>query len=203
MRLILIRHGESLWNWERRVQGCRSDTELSQRGKGQTERIAAVMKNQEVAAIYSSPLKRAMDTAKAIAQALKLEISVAPDLRELDAGELEGLSEEELGERYGDFWREWRKGNPSLHLPGGESLEELQRRAWGEIEHIAERHPDEAVAVIGHLFANLTIICRALGIDLRNMRHLRQDEAAISILEITKQGNSLLLLNDTCHLEAK
>ena len=114
-----------------------------------------MINNQGVAAIYSSPLKRAMDTAKAIAQACHLEIKVAPDLRELDAGELEGLSEEGLGGRYGFFWKEWQKGNPSLHLPGGESLEELQRRAWGEIEHIAERHPDEAVAVISHLFANL------------------------------------------------
>jgi len=203
MRLILIRHGESLWNWERRVQGCRSDTELSQRGKGQAERIAAAMKNQKVAAIYSSPLKRATDTAKTIAQACHLGIKVAPDLRELDCGELEGLSQEELGERYGIFWREWQKGSPSLHLPGGESLEELQRRAWGEIEHIVERHPDEAVAVISHLFANLTIICRALGINLGNMKYLRQDPTAISILEITEQGSSLLLFNDTCHLEAK
>jgi len=203
MRLILIRHGETFWNWERRIQGCRSNTELNQRGKEQAEKIASLLGKQKVDAIYSSPLKRAVDTAQAIAQACGLGMNVAPELREIDAGELEGLSEEELGKRYKAFWREWRKGNSSLPLPGGESLEGLQRRAWGEIERIMERHPNETVAVISHLFANLTIICQALGLDLDNMRYLRQDPAAINILEITRQGNSLLLFNDTCHLEAK
>ena len=203
MRLILIRHGETSWNWERRIQGCRSDTELSQRGKEQAEKIALLLGKQKVDAIYSSPLKRAMDTAQAIAQAYGLEVNVAPELREIDAGELEGLFEDELGKRYEGFWREWRKGSPSLPLPGGESLEGLQRRAWGEIERMMERHPNEIVAVVSHLFANLAIICQALGLDLGNMRRLRQDPAAINILEITQRGNSLLLFNDTCHLEAK
>ena len=202
MRLLLIRHGETPWNRQRRVQGCRSDTELGQRGKEQAEKIALVLRKQRVDAIYSSPLKRAVDTAKAIAQACGLGVNVASDLREIDAGELEGLSQEELRKRYKEFWKEWRESDPSFPLPGGESLEGLQRRAWGEIERIIERHPEETVAVIGHLLANLAIICRAVGLDLGHMGRLRQDPAAINILQITQQGNSLLLFNDTCHLEA-
>ena len=202
MRLLLIRHGETPWNRERRVQGCRSDTELGQRGREQAEKIALVLRKQRVDAIYSSPLKRAVDTAKAIAQACGLEVKVASELREIDAGELEGLSQEELRKRYKEFWKEWRESDPSFPLPGGESLEGLQRRAWGEIERIIERHPEETVAVIGHLLANLAIICRAVGLDLGHMGRLRQDPAAINILQITQQGNSLLLFNDTCHLEA-
>ena len=202
MRLLLIRHGETPWNRERRVQGCRSDTELGQRGREQAEKIALVLRKQRVDAIYSSPLKRAVDTAKAIAQACGLGVNVASDLREIDAGELEGLSQEELRKRYKEFWKEWRESDPSFPLPGGESLEGLQRRAWGEIERIIERHPEETVAVIGHLLANLAIICRAVGLDLGHMGRLRQDPAAINILQITQQGNSLLLFNDTCHLEA-
>ena len=202
MRLLLIRHGETPWNRQRRVQGCRSDTELGQRGREQAEKIALVLRKQRVDAIYSSPLKRAVDTAKAIAQACGLEVKVASELREIDAGELEGLSQEELRKRYKEFWKEWRESDPSFPLPGGESLEEVQRRAWGEIERIIERHPEETVAVIGHLLANLAIICRAVGLDLGHMGRLRQDPAAINILQITQQGNSLLLFNDTCHLEA-
>lgn len=202
MRLLLIRHGETPWNRERRVQGCRSDTELGQRGREQAEKIALVLRKHRVDAIYSSPLKRAVDTAKAIAQACGLEVKVASELREIDAGELEGLSQEELRKRYKEFWKEWRESDPSFPLPGGESLEGLQRRAWGEIERIIERHPEETVAVIGHLLANLAIICRAVGLDLGHMGRLRQDPAAINILQITQQGNSLLLFNDTCHLEA-
>lgn len=202
MRLLLIRHGETSWNRVRRIQGCRSDTELSQRGREQAEKIALWLKKQRVDALYASPLKRAVDTAKAIVRACGLEVKVAFDLREIDAGELEGLSQEELRKRYGEFWKELREGDPSFPLPGGESLEGLQRRAWGEIEHIMERHPEETVAVVGHLLANLAIICRALGLDLGHMGRLRQDPAAINILEITRQGNSLLRFNDTCHLEA-
>ena len=202
MQLLLIRHGETPWNSERRVQGCRSDTELSQRGREQAEKIALVLRKQRVDAIYSSPLKRAVDTAKAIARACGLEVKVAFELREIDAGELEGLSQEELRKRYGEFWKEWRESNPSFPLPGGESLEELQRRAWGEIERIMGRHPEETVAVVGHLLANLAIICRALGLHLGNMGLLRQEPAAINILQMTQQGSSLLQFNDTCHLEA-
>jgi broad specificity phosphatase PhoE len=161
-----------------------------------------LLREQRVDALYSSPLKRAVDTAKAIAQACGLEVKIASELREIDAGELEGLSQEELRERYEEFWKEWREGDPSFPLPGGESLEGLQRRAWGEIERIMERHPEETVAVVGHLLANLAIICRALGLDLSHMGRLRQDPAAINVLEITGQGSSLLQFNDTCHLEA-
>jgi broad specificity phosphatase PhoE len=202
MRLLLIRHGETPWNRVRRVQGCRSDTELSQRGREQAEKIALSLKKQRVDALYSSPLKRAVGTAKAIAQACGLEVKVAYDLREIDAGELEGLSQEELRKRYKEFWKGLSQGDPCFPLPGGESLEGLQRRAWGEIERIMERHPKETVAVVGHLLTNLAIICRALGLDLGHMGRLRQDSAAINILEVTRQGNSLLQFNDTCHLEA-
>ncbi|HJX70200.1 MAG TPA: histidine phosphatase family protein [Dehalococcoidia bacterium] len=202
MRLILVRHGETSWNQEGRIQGCRSDTELSERGKEQIRKVAQALRGQSITAIYSSPLRRAMDTAKAIAQALGLEVKVIPELRELDIGELEGLVEKELKGRYREFWEKWRGGNPSLHMPGGESLEELQRRAWQAIECIVGEHPDEVVAVTSHLFTNLTIICQALGLDLRYMRRLRQNVTAIDILDLTRQRNSLLLLNDTCHLGA-
>jgi probable phosphoglycerate mutase len=200
MRLILVRHGETLWNSERRIQGCRSNTELSTRGKQQVEKIALSLKNHKVASIFSSPLKRAMDTACVIAQAYGLEVRAMPGLKEIDAGELEGLTEKQLKGRYSEFWEEWKRGNPSLRLPGGESLDELQRRAWRVIEQIIENYPDEVVVVVGHFFINLTIICQALEIDLRHIRRMRQDLAAISILELTRQRNSLLLLNDNCHL---
>jgi broad specificity phosphatase PhoE len=202
MRLLLIRHGETPWNRERRVQGCRSDTELSQRGREQAEKIALLLRKQRVDALYSSSLRRAVDTAKVIAQACGLEVQVAYDLREIDAGELEGLSQEELRKRYEEFWKEWSQSDPCFPLPGGESLEGLQRRTWGEIERIMERHPKETVAVVGHLLANLAIICRALGLDLSHLGRLRQDSGAINVLEITRQGSSLLQFNDTCHLVA-
>ena len=201
MRLILIRHGESSWNRERRIQGI-SNIELNERGRKQAEKIAIALRGEKVDAIYSSPLKRAVDTAKAIAQVHHLEVNIEPDLRELDVGELDGLREKEVNQRYGEFWKEWRKGDGSIHLPGGESLEELQRRAWRAIQHIDGKHSNEVVIVVSHLFAIRTIICQALGLELGKSGRLKQDVAAISILNLEEQGSSLVLFNDTCHLEA-
>ena len=200
MRLILIRHGECSWNKERRIQGCRSDTSLNERGKAQAEKMARALKEEKVTAIYSSPLNRAVNTAQPLARARRLEVNIDPDLKEIDAGELEGLSEEELRKHYGEFWKEWRKGSGSTRVPGGESLEELQRRGWRSIQRIMERHPDGVVVVFSHLLTIITLVCRALGLDLRNMWRLRQDEAAITILNLGEQDASLALLSDTCHL---
>ena len=199
MRLILVRHGESFWNEQKRVSGF-TDIDLNEKGKEQAKRLAIALKKEKVAAIYSSPLKRCVDTAQAIAQLCYLEVNIDPDLKELDTGELEGLPEEEISKRYGEFWKEWRRGSGSLHLPGGESLEELQIRAWRAIHRIAKRHAEEVVVVVSHLFTILVIISQVLGLELRYLRRLRQDEAAISILNMEEQGNSLVLLNGTCHL---
>ena len=203
MRLILVRHGQTTMNRDRIIQGCGSDSGLSQRGREQAGRAASLLGRQQIDAIYSSPLKRAVDTAQAIAQACQLEVNVAPGLKEVDAGDLEGVSLDDMGEQYTEPWREWIRGNTSLPLPGGESLEELQRRAWKEIERIIERLPDETVVVVSHLLVTLVVICRAIGINLRHALHLRQDPAAISIVEISAPGNSLLLFNDTCHLDGE
>ena len=133
MRLVLVRHGQTAWNQSRRIQGCRSDVELGQTGKEQAERVALSLASRRIDAVYSSPLRRAMDTALAIAQACKLEVQVAPGLKEIDAGELEGLCVDEMGEEHGGFggsgekatypppypvespWRRFRVG-PGLRL---------------------------------------------------------------------------------------
>jgi len=201
VRLILVRHGETSWNKQRRIQGSRSNTQLNETGYEQADRIAAVLKQQRIDAIYSSPLRRAVNTAQTLAGACGLQVRTVPELQEIDAGDLDGLSEKEMGEGHMAFWKEWRKGDPSLHLPGGESLDDLQKRVWWAVERILERHTDDTVAVVGHLFTNLVIICKALGLDLHNIRRLRLATASISIVEFTTQGNTLLLFNDTCHLE--
>lgn len=203
MRLILIRHGQTASNRDRIIQGCGSDSGLSQRGWEQAERTASLLGKQEIDAVYSSPLKRAVDTAQAIAQTCQLEVNVTAGLKEIDAGELEGVPLDNMEEQHMEPWREWIRGNTSLPLPGGESLEELQRRAWKEIERIMERHRDETVVIVSHFMVTVAIICRAMGIDLSHALLLRQDPAGISIVEISAQGNSLLLFNDTCHLDGE
>jgi len=202
MRLFLVRHGETAWNRDRRIQGARSNTPLNETGYEQADRLAAVLKKQGLDAVYSSPLKRAVDTAEVIAKECKVPLVVVPEFREIDAGELDGLSTLEMGNHYATFWADWSKGDPSTRLPNGESLEELQKRAWWAMERILEKHVDGGVvSVVAHMFTNMVIIARALDLDLRNVLHLRQDSAAISVIEFSARRHVLALLNDTCHLK--
>ena len=201
MKLILVRHGETEWNKQRRIQGCRSDTRLSPKGLEEADRLATVLRKERIDAIYSSPMKRAAETAQIIADACKMKVELFHELREIDAGALDGLFERELTGTYEAAWKGLRGGNPSTPLPGGESLQDLQKRTSWAVDRMLEKHVDGTVVVVAHLLANLVIVCQALGINLGQIARLRQAPASISTLEMTTQGSSLLLLNDTCHLQ--
>jgi len=201
MKLILIRHGETEWNKQRRIQGCRSDTRLSQKGLEQADRLAAALRKERIDAIYASPMKRASETAQIIAEACKLQVHVFNELREIDAGELDGLFERELTGPYETAWKEFRNGNASTPLPGGESLQDVQKRTSWAVDRMLEKHIDGTVVVVAHLLANLAMVCQALDINLGQIARFKQAPASITILELTTQGNSLLLFNDTCHLQ--
>jgi len=200
MRLILVRHGETLWNRENRVLG-HTEIELTEKGRKQAERLALALKDEKVTAIYSSPLRRARETADAIARVHHLAVVTDDALKELDAGDLDGLTFDQVMEHYGDFLKQWLEDIPSLRMPGGESLAELRERAWGAVERIANHHPDGVVILVSHSFAIMSIISKALGMSLSNFRRLRLSVASISILNFGQRGISLLQFNDTCHLQ--
>lgn len=201
MRLILVRHGETQWNRENRVLG-HTEIELNEEGRKQAESVALALREEKVAAIYCSPLKRARETAEAIARFHQVGVEVDGAFKEMDAGELDGLTYEEMRDRYGDFLREWIRDASALRMPGGESLAQVQHRAWQGVEGIIDRHPEGVVIVVSHNFAILCIICKALGLDLSQFRRLRLNVASISILNFGGLGIQLDLFNDTCHLEA-
>lgn len=200
MRLILARHGETMWNRENRILG-HTEIELTETGRKQAERLALALKDEKVTAIYTSPLRRARETADEIARFHQLEVLPDDALKELDAGELDGLTFDEVMERYGQFLQEWLRDTTSLKMPGGESVAELQERAWNAVERIVGDHPDGVVVLVSHSFAIMSIIARALGMSLANFRRLRLGVASISILNFGKRGTSLVLFSDTCHLK--
>lgn len=202
MRLILVRHGETQWNRENRVLG-HADIELNEEGWRQAQRLALALKEEKVAAIYSSPLRRARETAQEMARFHPGEVRIDDAFKEMDAGELDGLTYEEMRERHGEFLREWMRDASSLIMPGGESLEQLQQRAWQGVERLVQRHQREVVIVVSHNFTILCIICKALGLGLSQFRRLRLNVASISSLNFGARGISLLLFNDICHLRAE
>ena len=202
MRLILVRHGETDTNKARLALG-QADVELNEHGRWQAQRLALSLKDEAIGAIYSSPLKRALATAEPIASSHGLEVQVDDGLIEMDIGEMEGLTFQQVGERYPHFLQAWLGGQAAYEaMPGGERLLDVQERAWQAIERIRQRQEQGTVAAVTHNFVIITLLCRVLGLELANFRRLRHSVAAKSVLEMGRDRIIVVSFNDTCHLEA-
>jgi len=198
VKIILVRHGETDWNQLRRVQGANSNTNLSQKGKEQAESLALRLKPERIQAIYSSPLQRALDTARAIADNHQMEVVIEPALTEIDVGELEGIHLEKIGKRLDQLLTS--QGEALLKMPGGESLAEVQQRVWSTIQRLIGRHSDGVIVVVSHYFVILTIICSVLNLPLSHIGRLRLGVGSISTITFDGEVPRLLLFNDSCHL---
>lgn len=201
LRLILVRHGETEWNSEHRLQGGRSDIPLNENGKEQARRLGLALKDEKISAVYSSPLQRAVTTARAVASHHQLEVSTDPDLIEMDLGDLDGLNLVGVRDSRLDFWQQWRQGDCSLPVPGGESLVQLQQRVWPAVQRIIQQHREGTVVLVGHSFVVQTIIFSALDAPIECFARFRISPTGITILHLDGKRTSLVLLNDTCHLE--
>jgi len=200
VKVILVRHGETEWNRLRRIQGGNSDTHLNQRGRKQAASLALRLKQEEIQAVYSSPLQRAQDTARAIAGYHQLPVGVEPSLKEIEVGELEGVSIAEVGKHLSQLLIRHSQGEELPRIPGGESLTEVQQRVWGTIQRLVSRHGDGVLVVVSHYFSILTAVCSVLNLPLSQIDRLRLNSASISILTFDEQATRLTLFNDTCHL---
>lgn len=200
MRIILVRHGATDWNQQRRIQGAGSDTELNETGKEQARSLAELLKKEDIVAIYSSPLKRSLATAETISQYHPIGVTVVPDLREIEAGEFEGMPLASFDSTLDQFLLDWQQGNGAAKLPGGESLVDLSDRTWAVIKDIMNKHSNGTVVVVSHYFVILTTICRALDLPVSHLRRLRASTGSISVLDFEDNKARLVVLNDTCHL---
>ncbi len=199
MRLILARHGETRLNSEGRFQGM-DDEPLNAAGRSQALALARALAGETPFRLYTSPTPRALETARTISEGLGVVLTPVKGLEELHIGQLAGLDGAEMRQRFPDFARSWAENPATARLPGGETMEELQERAWRAITDIWERHPNETVVVVSHNFTILSIIARALEMELRHFRRLRQDLCGISRIELNGARIQALSLNDTSHL---
>jgi probable phosphoglycerate mutase len=200
VRLLLIRHAETGHNRDSRVQG-QADVPLSDLGLRQAQALGRSLSDQPIAAVVSSPLARARVTAEAVAAPHGLLVRSEPDLMELNVGEMEGLSTSEMRERFPDFLAEWvTERGPSLRMPGGESLEEVQQRAWHVVERLRAQYDGETVALVSHNFVLSCLITRALEIALSDFRRFRLSVSGVTTLRFRADRTVLVHLNDTCHL---
>jgi probable phosphoglycerate mutase len=180
----------------------RADVPLNAHGKAQAGSVAASFLRPPHA-IVSSPLARALHTARAIGDATGVGVAIVDGLIEMDVGDLEHLSSADLRERHPAFLQKWMSPEcGSARMPGGETLEEVQERAWAAIEQLRVDHADREVVAVTHNFVILSVICRVVGLPLGEFRRVRHDLAARTELDVLERGASLVRLNDAAHLEA-
>lgn len=188
MQIVLLRHGATDWNLQGRCQGS-SDRRLTEVGLRQAEQIAIELSGETIHAIYSSSLERARQTAQLVSRPHNLPVMIEDDVRELDHGELEGLTFNEIKERFSEFLTVWRTAPAELQIPGGERLADVAERAWRALSRIAQRHQtDQTVIVVSHNFPILGVVCRVTGTDLNNYRSFHLDPCGVT--RITQHRNS-------------
>ena len=199
-KLFMVRHGDTELNSAERYWG-QTDVELSAAGLKQAERLSKRLAAEKIDAIYSSDLRRALITAKTIASKHQLDVITCAELREVNFGELEGLTFGEVSQLYPEVAELWARGSTKLKYPGGESLEELNSRVGKFLVRLKKHAPESTVLIAAHSGVLRTLICQLLGIGLRHLRQFRLDFASLSVLETYPQGTIINLLSDTSHLK--
>ena len=199
-RILAIRHGETAWNRDTRIQG-HLDVPLNRRGQWQATRVALALRDEPLAAIYSSDLARAHQTARAIADAHGLPIQTDAGLRERHFGFFEGKTWAEIETGWPEQALAWRQRVPDFAPVGGESLLQLQARVVTTVTTLARRHRGEQVVMVAHGGVMDVLYRAATGQDLQAPRTWTLDNAAINRLLCTEQGLGLVGWADTTHLQ--
>lgn len=199
-KIILVRHGETMWNKELRYQGHR-DIPLSETGRLQAYKLNDRLAGEKIAAFYASDLSRALETARIVAQSHGSEVQPVPELRETNFGFWEGMTYNEIVKTYPEAMQKWRENPLVNRIPGGETLQEVADRSMAGISRIIAHHPDQTVMVAAHGGIIRVVVGSVLGLDLRSYWKFKQDNVAVNIIEFYSNDRAIIcLLNDTGHL---
>jgi probable phosphoglycerate mutase len=198
-KLCLVRHGETAWNAEGRVQG-QLDIPLSEVGLAQARAVAAVLGNESFAALYSSDLTRVRQTAQSTAERLRMKIVLDPDLRERHYGVFQNMTYAEAKERLPQDYARFRARKPDFAFGTGESLARFNERALACIDRLIERHAGENLLVFTHGGVLEMVYRHATGRGLSSPRDFEIPNAAINRVEVGAQGWRITAWADVSHL---
>lgn len=199
MKLYLIRHGETDWNRLEKCQGA-SDIPLNSNGISQAENLAYSLRDENFSAIYSSDLSRAITTANEVAKYHAAEVRIDERFREMDQGDFEGLEFKNLREKYGDVLKKWTEEPETLRIPGGETLSEVQDRAWKGIANLISLHNNESVLLVSHNMTIITLLCKFSKKSLLSFREFSVKESSKSVISCNNDIFEIELFNDISHL---
>ena len=198
-RILAIRHGETLWNVDSRIQG-HLNIGLNDTGRWQAERLGVALKDETIAAIYASDLSRAHDTALAVSRRTGVPVQAEPGLRERSFGEFEGRTFAEIETELPEQAKRWRQRDPSFTPAGGESLLMLEARVLSVAARLAAQHPGEQIALFAHGGVMDILYRAATRLDLQAARTWALGNTAINRLLWSPEGFSLVGWADVQHL---
>ena len=196
--ILLVRHGETEWNVEEIFRG-RIDIELNETGLKQAELLAKYLREIKIDAVYSSPLTRALKTTDVIAHYHGLAVQIAPGLIDFDYGEWQGLSHQEVRNRYRELYAKWINHPHQVKMVAGESLDEVRNRVMGVVETVIAKY-EGSVVLVSHRVVNKVLICALLGLDNSHFWNIRQDTCGITSFTYENERFILTKHNDTSYL---
>ena len=198
-RLLLIRHAQTEWNIQRRFQG-HGDSPITEEGQEQLQRLKSRLAGLEFDVVYSSDLRRTMETSKMLSGKQRVE---EPRLRERGVGILEGLNLEQIMAEHAEAFRAFRSGDKDHQIEGGESLQIALNRAWTFLEEMPEKHPGAELAAVSHA-GLIRLICKqilGLALDAPNFFQIPNTSLTQLVFSPKDRSWSLECLADTTHLQ--
>ena len=200
VKIYLIRHGESEGNREGRFRGG-EDFPLSEEGKKQVKNLGLALKDSGIEKIYTSPLVRAYDTAKAVSETTGAEIIVEPGFRSISLGAWEGKTREEIERNYPEEFKIWLTNPEKLRMEGFEPIPALRRRAMKALNRIVQEKPGKTIAVVSHTAVLKVIFAGILSLKPPYFWRVQFDTASYSLIKYDPtRGYSVVFLNYTHHL---
>jgi broad specificity phosphatase PhoE len=203
MKLLLIRHGQSVANTEGRLQG-QFDSPLTELGRDQARALARRLAREDwsLSAIYASDLSRAAETAEILAATLSVPLAFDKRLREYDVGVLTGMIWAEIESLHPDIWQALHQSQGWEHIPGEEGTETFRIRLAAVLSDIQSGHEDgENVALVSHGGSLGMLLIHLLGMDARRPSPFRFGNVSLSVVELSARGPRVISLNDMCHLD--
>lgn len=200
MELILVRHGETDWNKDRVFRG-QMDMRMNAAGIMQADATAEALKDKVFDAIYSSPLKRALVTARRIAKPHEIEVRVGSGFTDLNFGSWQGLTEAQVRERYPKLLDKWLDNPGGVRPPGGESSRKAWKRINGQLREVLFTHGTGTVVIVSHRMPLKMMTAYLLKKRRKSIRDMKHDPCAVSVFKIhTRWEYEPVVLNETSHL---
>ena len=200
MKLFLVRHGETEWNRSGKFLG-QYDVPLNDRGVSQARDVAKAAISWRPTALYSSPLTRTMQVAEQIGKTVGLTVTPYPGLMELDLGQVEGISGQQMRDEWPQLHQVWSDSPETVAMPGGESLVQLEDRAWASFSRVEQSHKDgDNIVIVSHNFAIRAICGKLLGIPLSHFHRTYLHLSSVCIFDRGRMGWRMLKYNSTGHL---